>query len=476
MRSFSTVSISIVICGLLLLGLRHTASAQTTAPPKEVTVDLEVGTTISGEGTLPFWLHSNRWGIIDRRSANGFVRLAPRVDLGTLGPVKLNAGAELVGRWSEQSSVFFNEGYLQADWKIFRLVAGRKKEQIGITDSSLTSGSMIQSGNASPIPKVRLYTPDFVGVPGTNNWLSFKGYFSHGWMEDGRVSSNAYLHQKNFYLRFFREQSWFNAYGGFTHNVTWAGTHPNYGNLPDGFKNFTRVVLAKNIDEDDPNFPSNETGGTLGNTTAGYDTGIEMSFDFADIMLHRLFYLEDRPGLWFRSPLDGLWGLSVDLKGFPLIEKISWEHLNTTKQGSKSFERRGADNYYSNGIYYSGWTYQNRTIGSPFLFTRPNTVGVQNNIVVMHHFGVEGNISEDINYKFLGSYSRNYGAKRIITNPETLQGQNGRFDRQDQYSFLLQLSIPVRPKLSLNLDLAYDTGELYADQLGGMVSVKYSIK
>lgn len=113
------------------------------------------------------------------------------------------------------------------------------------------------------------------------------------------------------------------------------------GNLPDGFKNFTRVVLAKNIDEDNPNFPDTETGGTLGNTTAGYDTGIEMSFSFADIMLHRLFYLEDRPGLWFRSPLDGVWGLSIDLKDFSLVQKVGWEHLNTTKQGSKSFEQRG---------------------------------------------------------------------------------------------------------------------------------------
>ncbi|NIT56948.1 MAG: hypothetical protein GWN00_12145, partial [Aliifodinibius sp.] len=87
------------------------------------------------------------------------------LNLGSAGPLELQAGGELISRIAEDNAIFFNEAYLQADWKIFRLVGGRKKERIGITDSSLTSGSMIQSGNASPIPKIRIYTPKFVGIP-----------------------------------------------------------------------------------------------------------------------------------------------------------------------------------------------------------------------------------------------------------------------------------------------------------------------
>jgi len=443
----------------------------------EYSTDVEVSFAGSTGENLPFWLHSNRWGIIDRNGANGFLRLTPKVGLPQIGPIKVQAGAELIGRLSHENSIFFNEVYLQADWKIFRLVAGRKKERIGITDSSLTAGSMIQSGNASPIPKLRIFTPEFVEIPGTNQWLSFKGYFSHGWLENSRVTSGAYLHQKYLYLRFFRERSRFNAYGGFVHNVTWAGTHPGFGDLPDGFKNFIRVVLAKNIAEDDPNFPGNETGGTLGNTTAGYDTALEMDFDFGKVLVHRLFYLEDRPGLWFRSPLDGLWGVSLKLKhGSDIIQKISWEHLNTTKQGSKSFERRGADNYYNNGIYYSGWTYHDRTIGSPFLFTRPGTVGVQNNIVVMHYLGLQGKLSEDVQYKLMGSYSRNYGANSVITDAASLQRVSGRMERADQYSLMLQTVVNLSTDLSLNIDLAYDTGELYPDQIGTLVSLSYRFR
>jgi hypothetical protein len=335
---------------------------------------------------------------------------------------------------------------------------------------------MIQSGNASPIPKVRLYTPDFVVIPGTDQWLSFKGYFAHGWMERGRIASGAYLHQKYLYLRLFRKTNWFNIYGGFTHNVTWAGNHPNFGNLPDGFKNFMRVFFAKNIDEDDPDFPDNETGGTLGNTTAGYDTAIEMDFNFARFMIHRLFYLEDRPGLWFRSPLDGLWGLSIDIKETDWVQKVIWEHLNTTKQGSKSFEQRGADNYYSNSIYSTGWTYHNKTIGSPFLFTYPSGIGVQNNIVVMHHVGIEGSLFQSMDYKLLGSYSRNYGAKRIIRDSENINWDNGRFSRRDQYSFLLQTALNLKKDIKLKVDVAYDTGELYTDQVGATIGLLYQFR
>lgn len=118
----------------------------------------------------------------------------------------------------------------------------------------------------------------------------------------------------------------------------------------------------------------------------------------------------------------------------------------------------------------------NRTIGSPFLFTRPNTVGVQNNIVVMHHLGVQGELREGLTYKLLGSYSRNYGAKRVIRNPETLQGESGRFSRKDQFSLLLETSVNIKSNMNVKLDLAFDTGELYANQIGGMISLVYKIR
>jgi hypothetical protein len=98
--------------------------------------------------------------------------------------------------------------------------------------------------------------------------------------------------------------------------------------------------------------------------------------------------------------------------------------------------------------------------------------GVDNNIVIAHQVGL-GGVVGPVKYSFTGTYSRNYGATRLCATESCSSRTSNVTDRKDQYSVLLQMSMPVQPKLSLNFDLAYDTGELYADQLGGMVSVMY---
>lgn len=104
---------TLIITGMYSITLGQNQNGNVTP---DLNIDLEFGTAISEEDELPFWLHSNRWGVIERSSANGFVRMAPEAELGTVGSVRFRAGAELVGRWSDQSSAFVNEGYLQADW------------------------------------------------------------------------------------------------------------------------------------------------------------------------------------------------------------------------------------------------------------------------------------------------------------------------------------------------------------------------
>ncbi|WP_441000651.1 capsule assembly Wzi family protein [Fodinibius sp. SL11] len=432
----------------------------------DLNIEMEFGTVISEEGELPFWLHSNRWGIIDRKSANGFVRLAPQAGLGTLGPVKLSAGAELVGRLSEDNNVFFNEGYLQADWQIFRFVAGRKKEQIGITDSTLTSGSMIQSGNASPVPKIRLYTPDWVGVPGTDNWLSFRGYFTHGWMGNGRYIDDPWLHQKYFYLKALPNEYPLQFYGGIVQSTLWAGTHPEYGNLPDGLSDFWNVFTAQESNAE--NAEPSATGEAVGSSIGIYDFGIEYDYQGFGGIVHRQFYLETGAGAKFRNVWDGLWGVSVSWdKKFNYINNVSWSHLYTKRQSSQEHRgdpSYGADGYYGNGIYRSGWTYYGRTIGNALLFSDGIGIGIDNNIVIAHQLGL-GGVIEGVVYDLTVAYSRNYGSRRTV----------GFTGRQDQYSGLLQTSIKIQPKMDLKMDIAYDTGDLYANQLGGMVSVVYHL-
>ena len=61
--------------------------------------------------------------------------------------------------------------------------------------------------------------------------------------------------------------------------------------------------------------------------------------------------------------------------------------------------------------------------------------GVQSNILIAHHVGIEGLLSPSIglNYRMFGTYSRNYGAFRVCADAECLgERVDERTDRIDQ--------------------------------------------
>ena len=78
------------------------------------------------------------------------------------------------------------------------------------------------------------------------------------------------------------------------------------------------------------------------------------------------------------------------------------------------------DYYFFNGVYASGWTYQNRVIGLPLLTTNYyedyplgiEVIRVGNNSIIAHHFGLEGKLLLSLPYKFLVTYRKNYGHYR----------------------------------------------------------------
>ena len=79
----------------------------------------------------------------------------------------------------------------------------------------------------------------------------------------------------------------------------------------------------------------------------------------------------------------------------------------------------GADNYFNNSGYRSGWTYYGRTIGLPLFFPAGThagtwtgsgvTLGVENNRIRAHHIGIAGKLFRRAPYKLMLTYSQNYG-------------------------------------------------------------------
>lgn len=410
---------------------------------------------VGEQSSLPFWLYANRDGTVDSSGTNWLN--AVHVDRLLLSEenIKIRAGATAIGRISNNRSAHISELFVHADFGSVRFSFGRFADPIGFYNHELSSGSIMVSRNAPPIPKISIATPDFISIPYTDDELQFKGMFSHGWLEGDRYVQNAFIHQKYLYLRL--KLGAFSATGGLVHNVVWGGTHPEFGKLPSSFGDFLRVVAGQNASNRETT-PVNETRGVIGNSVAAYDFGLQYEFDQLNLSFGRMYYLEASaaPDPIFDTPWDGSWTLNIALDNKrSLVNGFTYEYINT-KQSSASGESTRRDNYYNNGIYLSGWTYMGRVLGNPLFLYNKEIPRITNNIFLAHHIGINGYIDRNFYYKILGAYSRNYGN-------DYLEGQE-----LEQLSAIVTVryELPSIEGLSLFTSLALDSGDLYEQSAG----------
>lgn len=433
-------------------------------------VDLQVRSALYGSSqrSLPFWLHSNRDGKVDSSGINWINEVRMSRNLFDNGNLSVEAGGNLVGRLSKESSAHFNELYLHADLGGYRLSLGRFIDPIGLNNHELSVGSMMVSRNATPVPKISISTPEFLDVPFTGGHLQYKGMFNHGRLEDGRFVSNALLHQKYFYLRVNAGR--FSGTGGLIHNVVWGGTHPRFGSLPQSFGDFLRVVTGQAAESDGA--PGNDLANVIGNSVAAYEFGLQYNHQQYTASITRLFYLEDKVSTRFRSPWDGVWAFNFSTEQKDrFITDVIYEHINTIQQDAKPSEGRGRAMYYHNDVYRSGWTYNEQVLGLPLILFNPEDLyleegsNIKNNMIIAHHIGAGGTIAESLGYKLLATYSRNYGHNPDRLPPEELNREQR---RTDQYSLYLGLEyrLPGVEHLALTFSLAGDLGQLYETNTG----------
>lgn len=439
---------------------------------------------------LPFWMHVNRDGRVDQKSANALNYIEANSKLFENDNFDIETGASISTRISDDPVMFLDKAYLKIRAFDFKFLGGRFIDPLTEKENELSTGSFMYSRNATPIPKIAFATDGFVDIPGTRGIVRYNGLFGHGWFENDRYVRNAYLHEKYFYLSI--KYAFFEAVGGIVHNVQWAGvSEGSRGKLPSGWGTFKEVVFASG--SSDPDAPGGEQSNAVGNSVAAYDFSLGLFFDKVDLRAYRLFYLEDKVSTRFRSPWDGVWGLSAKPKGVPLVQNILWEYINTKKQDSFDFEPYGTASYYYNGIYRTGWTYGRRVIGNPLILTdgSDGSTGrpIYNNIIIAHHAGISGSLSSHLNYKLLYTFSRNYGtyADQIIRNldpsecgdiPRTVCAELRPLSELKKINNSVVLDLNYSPannrRFKYGFSIASDFGELYNNRLGVMLKLEYN--
>ena len=372
--------------------LNRFAAAQTdsitsvsSAPRWKRTV--EIGGWAGAERT-PFWLQAAQWGIVPRQTPAATLRLGLRrtyapVDSTSGKRLRWTVGIETVANLGRRSQVLLPEAFAGVRYGILELWGGRRRQIIGITDSTLSSGSYTVSGNALPIPQVQISTPDFVPLGFLGRAVALKGHFSHGWFNVPYIQK-AFLHTKSLHGRFGRPESPVHFFVGLNHAVQWAGeaeylkTSPYAvnGKLTNNFGDYLSGVILGRIPKDWQNdrFTSFDGANRIGNHLGHYDLAVSLTRPRSAWLLYLQHPYEDATGLVWRNGLDGLYGLSwqnrtVGNTGFRW-ERVVVEYLNTMNQAGRTFDIpgsrfKGGDNYFNHGQYIEGWSYFGRSIGTP---------------------------------------------------------------------------------------------------------------
>lgn len=433
---------------------------------------LEAGTYLSSSGVTPFWLRSNQYGVVPLSSPILNFRAAAHKDYDStkIDNQKLKKFGYGYGFWGvanvgKQSSVFLPEAYLKIRYGAFEFYGGRRREIMGLVDTTLTSGSYIWSGNALPMPKIQISIPNYKQLGKSPVFV--KGGISHGWFGDQGYVKNYYLHQKWLYGRIGRENSKFKFYAGFNHQAQWGGvTDAEYNKLSKDGKlapyplysfQFVLIPFLQKIVQPDANkLPIYDTELAIGNHLGSYDLGFELD----RTNLHILFY-KQQPYDFARSIYrlnnieDGLYGLSLGLKNKKLLQRVLIEYLFTTSQGLYRFGKYQTsnyvefDNYFAHG-QYNRWAYNNFIIGTPFILA--NDTRVYNNRVKVFSTYIKGQLGVN-SYLLGGSFSSNLGV------------YGGLLDK-NQFSGKVCVTFPLKNNSHLYCQSAFDIGSIYPNNIG----------
>ena len=268
---------------------------------------IETGALMSAGKQTPFWLISNQYGLVTTDKYNVWIRLGLKTNLSNDRKIDYDYGLDVIDRQSNRTNKFYlHQAYLRLKLYFVNFQAGSIEEKFGNQDSSLSSGGLLWSGNARPMPKVSVLVPDYKPVPLTHGYLEFKGGISHGWFGDNQFVKDSWLHHKYFYLQLGGRLP-VHLHYGFHHFVQWGGesTDSNVGKLPQNFNDFLRIFFAHHGDENAISF---EQLNALGNHLGSRNFGIDTDFRNVNIGVYWQTIFEDSSGREFRNIKDGLWG------------------------------------------------------------------------------------------------------------------------------------------------------------------------
>ncbi|MDR2147462.1 MAG: capsule assembly Wzi family protein [Tannerella sp.] len=447
------------------------------------------GSAATGSYT-PFWITNNQYGAVPLDKGNGYLRIRALHSQTTQNNIRWGGGIDVIAATPRYKALYIQQLFVEAGYKALNIRIGSKENYTSLWDRDLSSGDMVISNNAPPIPEIDISFPRFTAVPYTNGIVQIKGNFAIGrsfdntYLQDftaGQVffTRNIQWHHKSLYIRLSDKESDFplTAVFGVRHYAQWSGVsdYSDIGVQPHSFKDFLRVFAGRSGGAD---ATLSDQINVLGNHYGSYDMKLGYLTKSVDFYLYKQHFFDDVSGIEWYNYRDGLYGFQADIKVFAGINKVVFEYLSTLDQGGPihyiDFDHSiypgyggGSDNYYNNGREYpTGASYFNRATGNPLLtspiYNENGELNFKNNRVKAFHIGISGYLSNQLAYRLLATHTDNRGT------------MGAPFLEKKKSDMLFSKFSYRHPRLEnwlFSIELAADFGMMYGENHGISFSV-----
>ena len=437
----------------------------------------------AGDNT-PFWMVANKFGL---SSVDNSAYLRGSMDLQyKFGDNwRLEAGLDLVGAVGMDANFFVQQAYADIYYRWLGLSVGSRERSFPLLNKELSSGSLVVSDNARPIPQVRFGAFDYVQI-----WPRFglKAELSFGWFTDGRFqkdfvdehnyySEKVLYHHKSFYMRIgLPEGRWVwemgyrldSQFGGKKTDNATGEVFDNGG----GWKRYWHALIPQKGD-------SETTLGDQvqyeGNILGSEFLKLTHNNDLFSLSAYLENYFDDFSGMGKLNGFDGLWGIEYKGHKFKYIDNAVSEYYQSTHQSGPmhgmdfddmALKTGGADDYYNN-FFYTGWEHWGYSLGTPLsvspVYNDNGSLRFYYNRVRAFHVAFSGDLSDEVSYVGRFNHSRTWGTPFMPT-PEMKKSVSAAIE--------IDYSPAGLKSWHFRFGVGGDVSDVYGDNIGLSVAVR----
>ncbi len=479
------------------------------AEPVTLDWSSELITSVGSGDFAPYYFTANRQGILTQ-SANTLLDLRVEKNIDLSRRFSYAFGVEAFGGWSESTAysqyqaasgwreierrpaaAMMQQLYGMMKWRGVFLTVGMQAHGSAILNRHLSSGDLIESGNARPLPEARIGFIDFQDIPFTDGWVQIQGEVGYGrfvdtdWLSDhsnyyhSHITHGSLLNYKRCYFRTKPSQpvsvtvgaQCVCVFGGSTYYYI-NGNLKRIEHHSRDIKDFVEAFLPIHSREDF----------RFGNSIGSWDMKVRYRMpDNTEISAYFEWPWEDGSGLGRRNGWDGLWGVEYKARSHGWIDGAVAEYIDFTNQSGPlhwsgddrpgstlTGHATGADDYYNNA-YYNSYANYGMAIGTPFVKSPIfNTDGSMQFLATRmrgFHVAVAGHPGNGWSWRAAASYRKAWGnGKVMMTHP------------QSDVSVLVEggYAMPRIKGLELKAAVGIDRGTLLGDNAGVQLTVRYS--